>query len=55
MSVTVAEIKQWIEDGGLTDESVVSLDGDGTLVADVPGKVAIAYLHIGFDDEPEVE
>jgi hypothetical protein len=53
MSVTVAEIKQWILDGGLTDELVVSLDGDGTLVADIPGKVAITYLHIGFVGEGE--
>jgi hypothetical protein len=55
MSVTVREIKQWIEDGGLTDESVVNLDWDGTLMADVPGKVAVAYLHIGYPQGEEEE
>ena len=53
MSVTVREIRQWIADGGLTDDSVVTLDGDGALVADVPGKVAITYLHIAFPEEEE--
>jgi hypothetical protein len=55
MSVTVREIKQWIADGGLTDDSVVTLDGDGTLVADVPGKVAVTYLHIGSPEDEEDE
>jgi hypothetical protein len=55
MSVTVREIKQWLADGGLTDDSVVTLDGDGTLVADVPGKVAVTYLHIGFPEDEEDE
>jgi hypothetical protein len=53
MSVTVREIKQWIEDAGLTDDSVVTLDGSGTLFADVPGKVAVAYLEIGFVGEED--
>jgi hypothetical protein len=55
MSVTVREIKQWIEDGGLTDDSVVTLDGSGALFANVPGKVAVAYLEIGFIGDEEDE
>lgn len=54
---TVADIKAWIEDGGLTDDTVVTLDGDGSLVADVPGKVAVAYLQVGtteIGDGPDV-
>lgn len=48
MATTVRELKKWIEDAGLTDDSVLAMDGDGeTVCADVPGKVAMAYLWIG--------
>lgn len=53
MAITVRELKQWIEDNGLTNDSILQMVGDGeTLLADVPGKMAIAYLWIG---EVEVE
>ena len=55
MSVTVKELKQWIEDSGFTDETVVVVDGDGALVGDVPGKAAVGYLHVGFIACDEVE
>lgn len=48
MAITVRELKQWIEDAGLTDNSILEMDGDGeTLLSDVPGKMATAYLWIG--------
>lgn len=56
MSVTVRELKQWIQDAGLTDDSVLEMDGDGeTVCADVPGKVAMAYLWIGGIETEEDE
>ena len=53
MSVTVRELREWIADCGLNDDSVITLDGDGTLVADIPGKTAIGYLNVGFIDDDE--
>lgn len=53
MSVTVKELKQWIEDSGFTDETEIVVDGDGALVGDIPGKAAISYLHVGFIEGEE--
>lgn len=52
---TIKDLYDWINAGGLPPETVLHLDGDGTLCADVPGKLAMTYLHIGFPecDEPE--
>lgn len=52
---TIKDLYDWINDGGLPPETVLYLDGDGTLMADLPGKTAVTYLHIGFEecDEPE--
>lgn len=50
---TIKDLYDWINAGGLPPETVLYLDGDGTLMADVPGKTAVTYLHIGFVDEPE--
>lgn len=48
MAITVRELKKWIDDSGLTDDSILEMDGDGeTLLSDVPGKMATAYLWIG--------
>jgi hypothetical protein len=51
---TIKDLYDWINAGGLPPETVLYLDGDGTLMADVPGKTAVTYLHIGFEecDEP---
>ena len=48
---TIKDLYDWINAGGLPPETVLYLDGDGTLCADVPGKAAMTYLHIGFADE----
>ena len=52
---TIKDLYDWINAGGLPPSTVIYLDGDGTLMADVPGKTAVTYLHIGFEesDEPE--
>jgi len=52
---TIKDLYDWINAGGLPPETVLYLDGDGTLMADVPGRRAVTYLHIGFEecDEPE--
>ena len=52
---TIKDLYDWINAGGLPPETVLYLDGDGTLMADVPGKTAVTYLHIGFEecDEPD--
>jgi hypothetical protein len=55
MSATVGEIKQWIEDAGLTDDSVVLIDEDGALISSVPGRVAMTYLLVGFVETEEGE
>lgn len=52
---TVGEILKWIEDGGLTPDTTVTLDGDGTLMADIPGTIGFTYLHIGFVETDELE
>lgn len=60
MPITVRELKQWIQDSGLVDDTVLVMDGDGeTVVAAVPDRVAVAYLLIGQepcedDDDPEL-
>lgn len=60
MPITVRELKQWIADSGLDDDTILLMDGDGeTVIADVPGKVAMAYLCIGQapcedDDDPDL-
>lgn len=52
---TIKDLYDWINAGGLPPETALYLDGDGTLMADVPGKTAVAYLHIGFDEPEEPE
>jgi hypothetical protein len=54
MSVTVKELRKWIEDSGFSDDTEIVIDGDGALVGDVPGKVAVSYLHVGFIEGEEV-
>lgn len=48
--VTIKDLYDWINAGGLNPQTILFLDGDGTLMADVPGKTAVTYLHIGFCD-----
>ena len=52
---TIKDLYDWINDGGLPPETVLYLDGDGTLMADVPGKTAVTYLHIGFAEDDDDE
>lgn len=49
MAITVRELKKWIEDSGLTADSILEMDGDGeTLLSNVPGvRAATAYIWIG--------
>lgn len=44
----IKDLYEWINAGGLLPETRLYLDGDGTLMADVPGKTAVTYLHIGL-------
>lgn len=48
--VTIKDLYDWINAGGLGPQTRLYLDGDGTLMADIPGKTAVTYLHIGFED-----
>lgn len=56
---TIKDLYDWINAAGLPPQTRLYLDGDGTLMADVPGKPAVTYLHIGFEecdesDEPDM-
>lgn len=50
---TIKDLYDWINAAGLPPSTRLYLDGDGTLMADVPGKQAVTYLHIGFEEGGE--
>lgn len=52
---TIKDLYDWINAAGLPPSTRLYLDGDGTLMADVPGKQAVTYLHIGFDECAETD
>jgi hypothetical protein len=54
-AVTIKDLYDWINAAGLPPQARLYLDGDGTLMADVPGKTAVTYLRIGFVECEETE
>lgn len=52
-ATTIKDLYDWINAAGLPPQTRLYLGGDGTLMADVPGKPAVTYLHIGFAESDE--